>query len=349
MRISALLFPAVLGLSAGLVAVLTPWAIWLGERFDIVDMPGGRRQHKGRIVRLGGLFIYPAFLIAALFPLLLDIPRNDPLEVTRLIGVLSGMGIVWLVGLIDDYVELEARSQFVGLLLAALVAIRFKVFIEIFNNPFTNGQIQVDWYLMVPITILWLVGMSATVNMLDGLDGLATGVVGISALVLFIHMLRLRQYSVSLLPLALFGCCLGFIPYNFNPARIFLGGGAHVLGYAIGALSIVAGAKVASVLLLLWLPILDVLWQIYSRWKREQSLARGDRGHLHFRLQDAGYSQRQIVSGYYIVTALLGAIALLAPSRFLKFIVLVGMAALIFTLLFSFTHESSARRSFHRR
>ncbi|MFP3895627.1 MAG: glycosyltransferase family 4 protein [Anaerolineales bacterium] len=349
MRISPLLFPAVFGLSTALVALLTPWAIWLGKRLDIVDTPGGRRQHKGRVVRLGGLFIYPAFLIAALFPLLVGIPRNDPLEVTRLIGVLVGMGIVWLVGLIDDYVELGATSQFIGLLLAALVAIRFKVFIEVFNNPFTNGQIQVNWYLMVPITILWLVGMSATVNMLDGLDGLATGVVGISAFVLFIHMLRLHQYSVSLLPLALLGCCLGFIPYNFNPARIFLGGGAHVLGYAIGALSIVAGAKVASVLLLLWLPILDVFWQIYSRWKRDESLTEGDRGHLHFRLRDAGYSQRQIVIGYYIVTALLGVIALLAPSRFLKLVVLVGMAGLVFILLFSLTHRPLSRPPLHRR
>ncbi len=348
MRIPFLLFPAVLGLSTALVALFTPWAIRLGERWGIVDTPGGRRKHKGRVVRLGGLFIYPAFLVTALFPLLLGIPRNDPLEVTRLIGVLAGMGIVWLMGLVDDCRELGFWPQLIGLLLAALVAIRFKVFIEIFNNPFTDGRIKVDWYLMVPITVLWLVGMSATVNMLDGLDGLATGVVGVSAFVLFVHMLRLRQYSVSLLPLALLGCCLGFIPYNFDPARIFLGGGAHMLGYAIGALSIVAGAKVASVLLLLWLPILDVLWQIYCRWKRGHAIGRGDRGHLHFRLRDAGYSQRQIVIGYYIVTILLGTIALLAPSRFLKFIVLVGMAGIILTLLMLLTRKSRTPPSFHQ-
>lgn len=341
MKISPLLFLAVLGLAAGLVLFFTPWAIWLGERLQIVDTPGGRRQHGRCVVRLGGLFIYPAFLIAALFPLLVGIPRNDPLEVTRLIGVLIGMGVVWLVGLVDDCVELGFWPQFMGLVLAALVAIRFKVFIEVFNNPLTDGQIKVDWYLMMPITLSWLVGMSTTVNVLDGLDGLATGVVGISALVLFIHMLRLRQYSVSLLPLALLGCCLGFIPYNFDPARIFLGGGAYMLGYTIGALSIVAGAKVASVLLLLWVPILDVIWQIYSRWKREQFIGRGDRGHLHFRLRDAGYSQKQIVFGYYTVTALLGTIALLAPSRFLKLAVLIGIAGIVLTVLFLFTRRSS--------
>ena len=345
MMISPLLFPVVLALSAGLVASLTPMAIRLGKHFDIVDTPGGRRKHKGRVVRLGGLVIYPAFFIAAVLPLLLGIPRNDPLEVTRLIGVLSGMGIVWLLGLIDDYVELSFLPQIVGLFLSALVAIRFKVFIEVFNNPFTDGQIQVDWYLMAPITILWIMGMSATVNTLDGLDGLATGVVGISALVLFVHMLRLQQYSVSLLPLALFGCCLGFIPYNFNPAHIFLGGGAHVLGYAIGTLSIVAGAKVASVLLLLWLPILDLFWQIYSRWKRDQPIGLGDRGHLHFRLRDEGYSQRQIVLGYYMATAFLGTVALLTPSRLLKLAVLIVAAAIIVVLLILLTRKSGSASS----
>lgn len=348
MRISPLLFPTVLGLSTGLVAFLTPWAIRLGKRLAIIDIPGGRRQHKGRVVRLGGLFLYPAFLIATLFPLLLDVPRNDPLEITRLTGVLIGMGIVWLVGLVDDYMELGFWRQFMGLIVAALVAIRFKVFIEVFNNPFTDGQIWMEWYLMVPVTLLWLVGMSATVNMLDGLDGLATGVVGISALVLFLHMLRLRQYSVSLLPLALLGCCAGFLPYNFYPARIFLGGGAYILGFAIGALSIVAGAKVASVLLLLWLPILDVFWQIYCRWKREQAIGQGDRGHLHFRLQDAGYSQRQIVFGYYAITACFGAVALLAPSRLLKLVILVGMAGIILGFLLLFTQKSAPDASSRR-
>ncbi|MEA3406751.1 MAG: MraY family glycosyltransferase [Chloroflexota bacterium] len=342
MTISPLLFVLVLFSSAGLVAFLTPLAIRWGRRFDIVDIPGGRRQHEGRVVRLGGLFIYPAFLIASVLPLLFGIPRNDPLEVTRLTGVLIGMGIVWVMGLADDSVELGFWPQFVGLLLAALVAIHFKVFIEIFNNPFTDGQVRVGWYLMVPITLVWIVGMSATVNMLDGLDGLATGVVGISALVFFVHMLRLQQYSVSLLPLALLGCCVGFLPYNFNPARIFLGGGAHLLGYAIGTLSIIAGAKVASGLLLLWVPILDVMWQIYSRWKRGQSIGRGDRGHLHFRLQDAGYGQRQIVFGYCAITAVLGLIALLVPSRLLKLAVLIGAAVIIFLLFILLTRKSAS-------
>jgi UDP-GlcNAc:undecaprenyl-phosphate GlcNAc-1-phosphate transferase len=330
---SPLLFALVLGVGFGGVALLTPLAIGLGKRWGIVDRPGGRRTHIGEIPRIGGLGIYPAFALAALVPVWLGVERSDPLELTRLAGVLAGMGIVWIVGLLDDRFKLSPLAQLAGLAAAALVAIGCKVFIEVFNNPFTDRQIWIDWYLMLPISLAWLVGMTDTVNMADGLDGLATGVTAIAAGVLFIHMLRLGQYSVSLLPLALIGCCLGFLVFNFYPARIFLGGGAYVLGYALGALAIVAGAKVASVLLVLWLPIVDIVWQVYSRWRRGQPISLGDRGHLHLRLQDLGWPVGRIVLLYYGITALLGAVALLSPLRILKLAILVGAGLAILILL----------------
>ena len=163
-------------------------------------------------------------------------------------------------------------------------------------------------------------------NWLDGLDGLAAGVTAIAALVLFIHMLRLEQFSVAFLPLALLGCCLGFLPYNLGRARIFLGGGAYVLGHALGVISIVSGAKVATALLVVWVPIVDVAWQIYTRWRRGQSAGLGDRGHLHFRLQDLGWPQKRIVLLYYLVTAILGTAALLISSRLLKLGILIAVA-----------------------
>lgn len=330
---SPLIFLLVLTTGFGGVLALTPLAIRLGKRWGIVDRPGGRRRHIGEIPRIGGLAIYPAFAIAALLPVLLGVPRDDPLELTRLAGVLAGMGVVWVVGLLDDRYNLSPVAQLGGFVVAAGVAIACRVFIEVFNNPFTDEQVWVDWYLMLPITLAWLVGMTDTVNMVDGLDGLATGVTAIAAGVLFIHMLRLGQYSVSLLPLALVGCCLGFLPFNFYPARIFLGGGAYVLGFAVGALAIVAGAKVASVLLVLWLPIVDIVWQVYSRWRRGQPISLGDRGHLHLRLQDLGWPVGRIVLLYYGITALLGAVALLSPLRILKLAILVGAGLVILVLL----------------
>ncbi|MEN6479576.1 MAG: MraY family glycosyltransferase [Anaerolineales bacterium] len=273
----------------------------------------------------------------------MDLPRQDPLELTRLIGVLAGMGIIWVMGLLDDRYKLRPRLQFAGMLLAAIVAILCKVFIEVFNSPFSGAQIKVDWYLMVPITLAWLIGMTETVNMLDGVDGLATGVTAIASLVLFVHMLRLGQYSVALLPLALLGVCLGFLRYNFYPARIFLGGGAYVLGFALGALAIVAGAKVATALLVLWVPIVDVGWQVYSRWKRGQPISLGDRGHLQFRLQDMGWSAPRIAALYYGVTALLGAVALFSPSRTLKLAVLAGLAIAVLVGLYLLTRKMGDR------
>ncbi len=327
------LYILVLGIGFGGVALLTPLAMRLGKRWGIVDRPGGRRTHKGEIPRIGGLGIFPAFALAALLPVALGAPRNDPLELTRLAGVLAGMAVVWIVGLLDDRYKLPPLAQLAGLALAALAAIACKVFIEVFNDPLSDQQIWIDWYLMLPISLVWLIGMTGTVNMVDGLDGLATGVTAIAAAVLFVHMLRLGQYSVSLLPLALVGCCLGFLPHNFYPARIFLGGGAYVLGFALGALAIVAGAKVASVLLVLWLPIVDVVWQVYSRWRRGQPISLGDRGHLHLRLQDLGWPVGRIVLLYYGITALLGAVALLSPLRILKLAILVGAGVIILVLL----------------
>ncbi|MHB1357214.1 MAG: glycosyltransferase family 4 protein [Anaerolineae bacterium] len=328
---SIMTFVVVFMVATGLTAGLTPLVIKLGQRWNLVAEPGGRRVHRGRVTRIGGLAIFPPFVIACLVTLAL--PRQDALEITRLIGMLVGLTVIWVMGMLDDRYRLPAWSQALSLVLAAAAAISCKVFIELFNNPLTNLQIKVDWYLMIPITLFWLIGMPTTLNLLDGLDGLATGVTAISALVLCIHMLRLGQFSVALLPLALLGCCLGFLPFNFFPARIYLGGGAYVLGFALGALSIISGAKVATVLLVVWLPIIDVVWQIFSRWRRHQPISLGDRGHLHLRLQDIGWPQGRIVLLYYSFTAILGATALLISSRMLKLVILIVLGVVIFLSL----------------
>jgi UDP-GlcNAc:undecaprenyl-phosphate/decaprenyl-phosphate GlcNAc-1-phosphate transferase len=327
----------VLLLSAGLTYVLTPLATHLGRRWHLVDLPGGRRKHRGRLVRIGGLALYPAFAVAVLFTL--NLPRRDPLEVTRITGVLLSLGIVWVYGLLDDRYRFPPWAHFGALTMASLAAIAFKVFVEVFNNPFTDRQVMVDWYLMAPLTILWLVGMATTVNVVDGVDGLATGVTGIAALILCVHMVRLEQYTVALLPLALLGCCLGFLPYNFYQARIILGGGAFVLGFALGTLSIVAGAKVATALLVVWMPLLDIAWQLYCRWRRGQAVTLGDRGHLHFRLQDMGWTPPRIVLLYYAITAALGSAALLISSRLLKLGVMVTVGLVIVAFLVVVRHR----------
>jgi UDP-GlcNAc:undecaprenyl-phosphate GlcNAc-1-phosphate transferase len=168
-----------------------------------------------------------------------------------------------------------------------------------------------------------------TINWLDGIDGLATTVAAIVAIVLAIHMLRTQQQSVALLALALLGSTLGFLAFNFPPARVFMGSiGAYFLGYALAALGLIAGARVATVLLVMGLPVLDVAWLIFWRWRHGRPLGQGDRNHLHFRLLDKGFSERQIVVGYAAFCALFGAISLVTASTLAKVGALLALLAL---------------------
>lgn len=323
-----------------LALVLTPLAGWLGQCYGCVRAPGGRRRHEGRKSRLGGVALYVAFTASAVLAQFLPVERKDPKELTRLLGVLLGSAFVFLVGLYDDKHELSPPPQLIAQFFASLIAIAFLVFIEVVNNPLTNQQVWFPWFITWPFTIFWLMGMMNTVNWLDGLDGLAAGVAAILSAVLAFHMYREGQYSVALLPLALLGATLGFLPYNFHPARVFMGScGSYFLGFAMGTLGIVAGAKMASVLLVMGIPILDVAWRIFDRLRRGRSPLIGDRGHLHFRLFDLGLSQRQIVLGYYLFCAFFGALALIISSRLYKFFALLVLGTLALAVLIIVSRE----------
>jgi UDP-GlcNAc:undecaprenyl-phosphate GlcNAc-1-phosphate transferase len=264
---------------------------------------------------------------------------SNPDDVRRLTAVIVGIVFVFLFGLWDDRHELAAWPQFVAQAVAALIAIAGTVYIERFTNPLTDQLVIIPdivpflgWGIVVGVTIFWVMGMMNTVNWLDGLDGLATGVGLIAATMFAIHSYRLGQLEIALFPTALAGACLGFLPFNFYPARVFLGtAGAMVLGYALATLSILAPARIATALLVLVVPIVDVAWLIVSRWRRGRSPAQPGRDHLHHRLLDLGLSQRQIVLIYYLLCLSFGVMALAAPSRLFKLIALLvlGVGTLI--------------------
>jgi UDP-GlcNAc:undecaprenyl-phosphate GlcNAc-1-phosphate transferase len=314
--------------------LLTPLAARLGLRLNLADSPGGRRRHSGRVARTGGIAIYISFVGAILIGQALNLPSNDPNEKTRLIGLLLGSTLMFIFGLLDDRAEFRPGLQFAAQFVASLIAIASLIIIERFNTPFTSDPTVLPPWLYIPLTLFWLMGMMNTVNWLDGLDGLATGIAAIFSLILFLAMLhetadQQPQISLTPLPLALLGATLGFLPYNFHPAKVFMGSnGAMFLGFALGSLGIIGGAKVATVLLVLAVPILDVAWLIVSRLRHGQSPMQGGRDHLHFRLLDLGLSQRQIVIGYWIVSALFGALALLIEARIYKLLAL-GLLGLI--------------------
>ncbi|MBI5032545.1 MAG: undecaprenyl/decaprenyl-phosphate alpha-N-acetylglucosaminyl 1-phosphate transferase [Chloroflexi bacterium] len=323
---------------------LTPLATWIGLRTGAVDQPSPRRIHHKPTARLGGLAIFLAFLVGVYFSV--SFPRTDPFEPERIKGLLIGCALMFLIGLVDDYHELKSVPQLIAQVVAAFIAIASGVLIIEIPNPF-GGALPLyfqEWFGIL-FTLFWLVGMVNTINWLDGMDGLAAGVSVIAGGVMFLHTFGLRQYSISLLVLALIGAALGFLLFNFSPARIFMGSiGSNVLGFALGVLSIIGGAKVATALLVLGVPILDVAWQIITRLRAGKSPFVADRGHLHHRLLDLGLSQRTIVILYYALSAFFGVLALILPSGVYKLIALVVIGAGALLVLIRLGHETVDRR-----
>lgn len=334
---SVLPFLIVFCLAVGTTLALIPVADWLGRRTGIVTAYGGRRTtdaDRRGVSKLGGVALFGGFMVAVLAAQLLPVPRFDPNEVLRLIGLVIGGTFIFAVGVLDDFVELPAFPLFLAQFAAAAVAIVFQIFIEYVNNPFTGQQTE-PWphIVTVALSFFWLVAMMNTVNFLDGLDGLAGGVAFIAGALLFVNsafILDPAQISVSLLPLALMGAALGFVLHNFSPARIVMGGGAYFLGFVVGTLSIIGGAKMATILLVMGLPIMDVAWQFVNRLRQGRNPFSGDRGHIHYRLLDMGVSQRRIVLAYYAFCALFGVLTLITTSQLFKFIALGVMLTLVF-------------------
>jgi UDP-GlcNAc:undecaprenyl-phosphate GlcNAc-1-phosphate transferase len=300
--------------------------------------------------KLGSLAIFLGFLVAVIAAQFLPVPRQDPNEIIRLTGLIIGSSFVFLVWLFDDIFEFNWFWQALAQIIAAGISIFFLIFIEFFNNPITGQQTDAwPFAVTVVLTLFWFGMMMNTMNFLDGLDGLAAGVAVIAGLMLFLNSafkVEPAQNSVALLPLAMTGACLGFLMHNFHPAKIYLGGGAPLLGYWLATLSIIGGAKMATILLVLGLPLMDAAWQAFSRLLRGKNPMSGDRGHLHFRLLDRKIlSHRQIVLLYYFFCAFFGILTLVLESQLYKFIAFGVMLALIslgFYILIRLPNQSSS-------
>lgn len=311
-------------------AVAVPLMIWLSRRTGMIAEPGGRHAHSKPTPLLGGVAMYLGFAAA----LLIVLPHyKDTLGVL----VVSGLAAVLL--LADDRWHVGAAVKLGLQLVVALVAIVIFGFkIAYFGLP-GEQLVQLGW-LAIPITLFWLIGMQNTVNLLDGVDGLAAGVVFIVAVTLLLAAAGLRQVAYVQLAAALTGTCAGFLIFNFHPARIFMGdSGAHFLGAALALVSIVGVAKVAVAfalvvpVLALALPIGDTAWAILRRRRQGTSVAMPDLRHLHHRLQAFGLDPRQTCYVFYAASALLGALGLtlFGHGRILA-VVLATSAALASTV-----------------
>ncbi|MFN8483782.1 MAG: MraY family glycosyltransferase [Anaerolineae bacterium] len=325
--------------AAALVAwATTPLAARLARRAGAIDVPRQPKNiHTRPIPRWGGLAMALGFFAAAALVYAADrlgivAAPFDPNDWWRLQGVLLGMLLALLFGLWDDVKELSPWPQLVVQVLLSVVAIAHVVWIEVFPNLFApniNDLILFPAWVTLPLTVVWIVGMMNTVNMLDGLDGLAAGVGLIAALLFAWHAYTLDQTTIALFSLALAGACLGFLPWNFHPAKIFMGtAGSAMLGFALATFAILAPAKVATALLVLGLPILDVAWLVLLRWRQGRSPFTGGRDHLHQRLYDLGLSQRAVVLLYYTFALIGGVLAFVLPVRAYKLYALVVLSVI---------------------
>jgi UDP-GlcNAc:undecaprenyl-phosphate/decaprenyl-phosphate GlcNAc-1-phosphate transferase len=318
-----------------LVRLIVPALIRLAREKDLLLYPTEARQvHTSPLPKFGGIAMFVAFSggIAASF--ILPVERF-PEEVERIVLLLTGAAIVASVMLYDDLFGIAPLPKLAWQILAACVMIlpRFRgedhgLVIEQFTNPF-GGIIEVPLIPAMLLTLLWIVGMMNTLNWVDGLDGLAASITLVAASVLFVHTFFRPQgdpqFTISLLAVALGAAVIGFIPYNWFPARILMGDtGAMFLGFTLAVVSIIGGAKIATALLALWVPIVDVAWVIIYRMMNGRSPLRADRGHLHHRLLDMGWSQQQIVLTFAGLSATLGILSLVIGSPELKLALLVA-------------------------
>lgn len=326
-------FSLAFAISAGLTPMVRRYAIAHG----IMDRPKDPRKiHRLPIAYLGGLAIFAGFVLTVM----LSLPINR-----QLVALLSGCLILVTVGVIDDVRGLSPWTKLVFQFLAAAVALAGGIGITSFTDPFggevllTAGRFSLSLggirFHITPIanvlSLVWMVGLANTVNFLDGLDGLASGVSGIAATVMFALAVgpRVHQPGVAMLAIILAGATFGFLPYNFFPARIFMGdSGAYFLGLTLAMLAIYSGAKLATAALVLGFPIIDMLWAVIRRLATGRSPFKADRGHFHHLLLDAGMTQREAVLTLYAVAAGFGTIALLIGS-FAKLIALVGLVFLM--------------------
>lgn len=313
--------------------LLTPVARFLALKFGAVDHPtGGRKIHTRPTPRWGGLAIAGAFTITALVWIVFD---------RQLASLLGGALIVLIVGVIDDVRPLGAWVKLAWQVVAAVVVLAGGIGIYTISSP-AGGVIALDWFRtaiqlgglsfhITPVanllSILWIVGMINAVNFMDGVDGLADGVSAIASFCLFLLAVSVDQPVVAILALALTGACLGFLPYNFYPAKIFLGdSGAYFLGLVLAVLAIYSGGKLATASLVLGFTIIDGLLTVLRRLYNHKSPFEADRTHMHHLLLDMGLSQRQTVAVYYLVAGALGVLALFSGT--VMKLVIIGLLAL---------------------
>jgi UDP-GlcNAc:undecaprenyl-phosphate GlcNAc-1-phosphate transferase len=329
----------IFGISWGVSYLLTPLMRNIALKTGVISKPGRRRVHIKPIPYLGGLAIYFAFVIAILVAFYVN-PQVKMEFSEQIKGLLIGGALIVILGLWDDIKDIRPIIKLLGQVVVALVLFGYKFRIELITNPF-GGEIRIPLFWSVLITVIWIVGVINALNLIDGLDGLAAGVTFIASLALLFIALFLHNYITAFLLVALAGSALGFLRFNFYPAKIFMGdAGSMFLGYVLASCVLVGfqyKAATAAALLIpiaaLAIPIYDTSMAMMRRVLKKAPIFRADKKHLHHRLLSMGLSHKRVVLFLYFLCVYFGVIAflfVLIPNEYaFILLILLGMGVFI--------------------
>ncbi len=303
-------------------------------KLSIVDRPdGGRHLHSKPTPLLGGVAIFIAFWSIILYLIVYHPIRGIDIIQNSVVLAFFSSFIILLIGIADDIRPFAAKFRLPMVAVAVFVLAGYAPWLTKLTNPL-GGYIELGQLAAGAIIFCWLMGTTYTIKILDGLDGLATGIVSIGAFIILLlaSITKFYQPNVALIASVFLGACLGFLVFNFYPAKIFLGeSGSMFIGFMIGVLAIIGGGKLATALLVMAIPIFDLARVMYVRLRKHQPLSMGDREHLHFRLVDSGLSQRKAVLLMYVLALAFGLATLFLQSlqKFYALLVLLIMMAFI--------------------
>lgn len=313
-------FLALFACSLLIALATTPLARLFAWRVGAVDKPGARRINRCPIPRMGGIAIFAAVFASGTIVGLLSPVMGWPhlLEANNRIGapydyVRIGMGfaLIFLTGLLDDMFTLSPRQKLVGQILSTSIAVSGGLVIDVIVNPLSNDGIYLGWFAY-PITVVYLVAYTNIFNLIDGLDGLAAGIACIASITMWIVSTMAGHLGAAALALVLAGATLGFLRYNFNPASVFMGdSGSLLIGFVLGAISLMSVQRIAGLtsiivpLVIAGIPIIDTFSAIVRRGRAHVSIGQADKGHIHHRLMEEGFNQRQTVLFIYAWTTVL--------------------------------------------
>jgi UDP-GlcNAc:undecaprenyl-phosphate GlcNAc-1-phosphate transferase len=351
-------------IAVGLSLLFTIIVRLVAVKLNIFDRPlKERKMHKKPVPLFGGIGLFLGVIVTLLIYLIWDEAFFIGYMLPKyIIGIFAGGGVLIFGGVLDDKFDLSPGKQIVWPIIAALIIISSGIGIDFISNPLGRA-VQLDSiniklfeldgvpYHFTPLadifTFIWLLGMMYTTKFLDGLDGLVSGITVIGSVILFFLSLtpNVMQPETALLCIIMAGVSLGFLFLNFHPAKIFLGeGGSTFTGFMLGTLAIISGGKIATALLIMGIPILDVVWVIVRRvWRKRSPFKSADKKHLHFRLLDIGFSHRGAVLFLYLISGLFGTVSLLVQGEikvFALFILVIFMIMLGFFLILRAKYRS---------